>query len=386
VELQVASVLYILGTLGQFLSPNLALLLLGRIIYGLGIGFAMHVAPLYIAETSPNDMRGQLVSLKEAVIVGGIILGYAAGAVFGGSGPESWRSVYECAFPIEALMAFAAFFVAPESPRWLALQNRSEEAITSLLKCQPLEFGDAERQVKEMRENVEREGDASDDIQATLTEIFSSPYNRQALTIGVGLVLFQQLSGQPSVLYFANRIFEDAGLGFEAAVGVGLFKLVATVASSSLVENPNYGRKKLLLYGNAGITLSLAALTALYATAGGATPDTSAIIACILAFVASYQVSYGPITWLILSEVFPLRVRSAAVSIGTLTNFGSNLLVALLFEIERKSLGEAALFGQFGLIALAGIFFTLTQVFETQGLSLEEIELRLRKQVDDRNT
>ena len=216
-----------------------------------------------------------------------------------------------------------------------------------------------------------------------LQDIFASPTNRRALTIGVGLVLFQQLSGQPSVLYFANRIFESAGLGFEAAVGVGVFKFVMTIVSAALVEDPKWGRRSLLLYGNAGVTVSLAALTTLYATAGDGVPNQAAVIDCILAFVGSYQIGFGPITWLVLSEVFPLQVRSAAISIGTLANFGSNLLVALLFELERVNLGEAALFGQFAVIALVATLFTNKYVFETRGLSLEEIETKLKSIVDD---
>ena len=119
-----------------------------------------------------------------------------------------------------------------------------------------------------------------------------------------------------------------------------------TLVSSNLVEDPKWGRRSLLLYGNAGITASLGALTALYALAPEAGPNQAAVIACILVFVGCYQIGFGPITWLILSEIFPLRIRSAAVSIGTLANFGSNLLVALLFEAEREQLGESALFFQ----------------------------------------
>jgi MFS family permease len=155
-----------------------------------------------------------------------------------------------------------------------------------------------------------------------------------------------------------------------------------TIVSAALVENPNWGRRPLLLYGNIGITISLAGLTALYTAAGTGEPNQAAIIACILAFVGCYQVGFGPITWLVLSEIFPLRVRSAAVSMGTLANFGSNLLVALLFEWERQNLGEGILFGQFALIALAATLFTAKYVFETRGLSLEEIETKLKAIVD----
>ena len=123
-----------------------------------------------------------------------------------------------------------------------------------------------------------------------LIDPHTASQNRKALTIGVGLVLFQQLSGQPSVLYYANRIFESAGLGFQAAVGVGVFKLIMTLVSVRLVEDPRWGRRPLLLYGTAGMTLSLFALSALFALGGAAGPSQGLVIACVVAFVGCYQV------------------------------------------------------------------------------------------------
>jgi hypothetical protein len=313
----------------------------------------MHVAPLYIAETAPSELRGKLVSLKEAAIVTGIIGGYLAGAALGGTDPafslspdvENWRQMFLAVLPLEVMMAVGAFGLAVESPRWLALRGRADEAVAALKQCQRVNHPDATAQVAAMTKATAQATkedttihsiDEDESVLGQLQEIGASPYNRRALVIAVGLVLFQQLSGQPSVLYYANRIFEKAGLGYEAAVGVGAFKLAMTILSSFLVENPSFGRKTLLLYGNIGVTASLAALSALYGFAGPDGPDTNAIIACILAFVGSYQIGFGPITWLLLSEIFPLRIRSAAVSIGTLANFGSNLLVALAFEAERE--------------------------------------------------
>lgn len=380
-ELQAAAVLFTIGTVVQSTAPTLSIVLIGRLIYGLGIGTAMHVAPLYIAETAPDNLRGKLVSYKEAAIVAGIVLGYAAGAALGNTG--GWRGVFEASLPVEVMMLIGAFTVS-ESPRWLALRDRPEEAVTSLQTIQGLSFTEASNKVKEMTAmtlaNSNGNSNSKDSsIAEKISEITQSPYNRQALIIGVGLVLFQQLSGQPSVLYFANRIFEKAGLGFEAALGVGLFKLVMTIVSANLVESPKWGRRTLLLYGNAGVTVSLMGLAAFYSAE---VPNQTGIIACILAFVGSYQIGFGPITWLVLSEIFPLRIRSAAVSIGTLANFGSNLLVAALFEAERLSVGEPVLFAQFALIAAAATAFTYAYVFETRGLSLEEIEDKLKEIVD----
>lgn len=387
-ELQVASILFTLGTVIQSFSPSLNLIFIGRIIYGLGIGTAMHVAPLFIAETSPNNLRGRLVSLKEAAIVLGIVLGYGAGALFGNSiNGDSWRAVYESVLPLEFLMILGATIV-PESPRWLALRQRPDEAIKSLQQIQGLSEEAAIAEVNKMVMMTFSANEDKNDIEPSLgdkmNEIFSSPYNKQALIIGVGLVLFQQLSGQPSVLYFANRIFENAGLGFEAALGVGIFKFLMTLVSANLVESPKWGRRSLLLVGNAGVTLSLLSLSLLYyfgeGTADG--PNQVGIIGCILAFVGSYQIGFGPITWLVLSEIFPLRIRSAAVSIGTLSNFASNLLVAGVFESERKYFGESLLFGQFTIIGFIAFIFTYVYVFETRGLSLEEIEKKLKEIVD----
>lgn len=219
---------------------------------------------------------------------------------------------------------------------------------------------------------------SSNNLGTFIGEVKNSPSYQRALIIGIGLVLFQQLSGQPSVLYFANRIFERAGLGFTAAFGVGIFKLVMTLVSASLVEDPKFGRKSLLQYGSVTMTISLTLITILYAFFDPAEASVqAAIIASILLYVGGYQVGYGPITWLVLSEIFPLKVRSSAVSLGTLANFGSNLLVTLLFEAERQNFGEAVLFSQFTVISLIATVFIINQVFETRGLSLEEIEKKL---------
>lgn len=378
-ELRSAAWLFLAGSLIQSLATTLPLELFGRVIFGLGIGVAMHAAPLFIGETAPDEQRGRLISFKEAAIVLGIVSGYVSGAIFGVD--ENWRAVFLSALPFEVAMLMGTAVVC-ESPRWLALRGRKEEAVDVLRGLQSIEEIAAKEKVDRMVCLSNETGK-----QAQLSELFSSPYSRRALTIGLGLVLFQQLSGQPSVLYFANRIFEQAGLGFQAAVAVGLFKLLMTAASASLVENPRFGRKALLLIGNTGITISLLLLSFFYShpaeiIEGAGIMSQLGIIGAMFLFVGAYQIGFGPITWLVLSEIFPLRVRSAAVSIGTLTNFASNLLVALTFEAERQLLGEPALFLQFAIIALFSVVFTLYYVFETQGLSLEDIEVKLRAEVD----
>ncbi|EKX44485.1 hypothetical protein GUITHDRAFT_109605 [Guillardia theta CCMP2712] len=327
-ELIASGFLYTLGTALQAASSSFGMLIGSRILYGLGIGTAMHAAPLYIAETAPSELRGKLVSLKEAAIVLGIVAGYATGAAFGDDG--AWRNVLAAALPIEAAMILG--FPSPS------------------ISCVPEELKKRRKQSK---------------------LLVSDSTNRKALTIGVGLVLFQQLSGQPSVLYYANRIFERAGLGFEAAA-------IMTLLSVNLVEDPKWGRRPLLLLGTSGMAVSLLVLAALF-SGGADSINQSAVIASIVAYVGCYQIGFGPITWLILSEVFPLKIRAAAVSVGTLANFGSNVLVTLAFESERQSLGETLLFLQFAAIAVAAVAFEFKMVPETRwGLTLEQIEEKIR--------
>jgi len=371
-ELVASGVLYTLGTALQAASSSFGMLIGSRILYGLGIGTAMHAAPLYIAETAPSELRGKLVSLKEAAIVLGIVAGYATGAAFGDEG--AWRNVLAAALPIEAAMILGTAFI-PESARWLSLRGRTEEAEAAVRALSKVSSEEAKIQVNSMTSMVDLKEKLS--FQESFSRLVSDATNRKALTIGVGLVLFQQLSGQPSVLYYANRIFERAGLGFEAAVGVGLFKALMTLISVNLVEDPKWGRRPLLLLGTSGMAVSLLALAALF-SGGADSVNQSAVIASIVAYVGCYQIGFGPITWLILSEVFPLKIRAAAVSVGTLANFGSNVLVTLAFESERQSLGETLLFLQFAAIAVAAVAFEFKLVPETRGLTLEQIEEKIR--------
>merc|ERR1719183_495256 len=386
-ELNLAASMYAIGTVLQVTAASLPVLVAGRAIYGLGIGTAMHVAPLYIGETAPDDLRGKLVSLKEAAIVLGIVAGYATGAVFGSGDAPSWQSVYGCALPVAGLM-IAGVQLLPESSRWLSLRGRAEDAVDAVQRLQKCSQEDARQQVRDMMASASKQARASDDEAgggsplARVGELVETDANKKALTVGLGLVLFQQLSGQPSVLYYANRIFERAGLGFEAAVGVGLFKAVMTLVSVQLVDSPRWGRRPLLLIGTGGMTVSLAVLAALF-SGGADNINQAAVIAAIVSYVGFYQIGFGPISWLILSEVFPQRIRSSAVSLGTLTNFASNLLVTAAFEAERQSLGESLLFLQFAAIAGVAVAFEYALVPETRGLSLEQIEAQLNGEVMD---
>mmetsp|Transcript_35118 Transcript_35118/g.87579 ORF Transcript_35118/g.87579 Transcript_35118/m.87579 type:complete len:550 (+) Transcript_35118:83-1732(+) len=390
-ELKLASVTYFFGTLACVLAPTLPALLIGRATIGVGIGIALHAAPLYIAECAPPEKRGKLIAFKEAAIVSGIVLGYAAGAITGEAG--QWRETFAPAFLLEGAMLLQALRL-PESPRWLALRGRMDEAAQSIAQLRRCDLATATAEaallsppLKPFSEVTDvTDGGASQSALAVFPLLVSEKSYRDALVIGCGLVLFQQLSGQPSVLYYANSLLGSIGLGYFAAVGVGCFKLLMTIVSANLVESPDWGRRPLLLTGTTAMAVSLFGLSALYATAGpalaaggaGAIGAQAGVIALLFMFVGGYQIGFGPITWLVLSEIFPAAVRSPAMSIGTLLNFGSNYAVGTLFELERVQVGEPVLFAFFGGVSLLALLFIYTKVPETRGLSLEQIEEKLK--------
>ncbi|GAU47975.1 hypothetical protein TSUD_87790 [Trifolium subterraneum] len=381
-----AALLYLAGSAITATAPELGVLLAGRLIYGLGIGLAMHGAPLYIAETCPSQIRGTLVSLKELFIVLGILLGYFVGS-FQISTVGGWRFMYGFSAPLAVLMGLG-MWTLPASPRWLLLkavqgkgsfQDLKEKAIVSLSKLRGRPPGDKESE-KQIEESLVSLKSAYEDqeSEANFLEVFQGP-NLKAFIIGGGLVLFQQITGQPSVLYYAGPILQSAGFSAAAdaakvSVVIGLFKLVMT--SVAVLKVDDLGRRPLLIGGVSGIALSLVLLSAYYKFLGGL-PVVA--VAALLLYVGCYQISFGPISWLMVSEIFPLRTRGRGISMAVLTNFASNAVVTFAFSPLKEYLGAENLFLLFAAIALVALVFIVTSVPETKGLSLEDIESKILK-------
>jgi len=389
-------------------SNGISVLLLGRLIYGFGCGFAMHGAPAYIGEMAPSAIRGLLVSLKEAFIVLGMVLGYTVGYIYSKTS-GGWRYTYAAASPMAIAMCCGMVYL-PYSARWLALKGRMEEAKASMRFVSP---NFAASELEKIKETAEK---------AIATEMsdwsrLTSPTVWPALVAGVGLVFLQQVTGQPSVLYYADSIFEDVGLDMVASIGVSVFKLIATLFATFTVDN--YGRK-LLLY--IGCSLMLGALLLLgtaflfpytsaeecygynsvdsclstcqwstscesdCASSGydddsctccgvtGINGQKAVILTALFVYIGGYQVGFGPISWLLISEIFPLEVRGKAVSIAVVTNFFWNTLMSFFFPVEIDLIGTAATFYLYAVVLAWGIYFIFLKVPETKGLTLEEIE------------
>ncbi|KAK2078217.1 hypothetical protein QBZ16_004085 [Prototheca wickerhamii] len=353
-ELLLASLLFALGSLGTLAAWSFGGVLLARCVYGLGIGYGMHAAPAYIAETAPACARGLFISLKEALVVTGVMLGYAAGYVWierrGG-----WRAMYGVAVaPALALSRLHGAAVSKETvARELAEMELALADAGVAHEPVPTEEGGA---AHGHRARASRKPG----LLESLVEL-TRPRYRRPLQIGVSLMVFQQITGQPSVLYYAASTFQAAGFkGSEAATGIsivlGLFKMLMTLVAVATVDR--LGRRPLLLGGVAALTVSLFSLAlasshVMLHVSHAAAAWTS--LAALLLFVGSYQLSFGPLSWLMVSEIFPLRVRGQAIAVATFCNFTSNFIVSLLLPSIREAIGPA--------------------VPETKGKTLEEIEM-----------
>eukprot|EP00249_Psilotum_nudum_P010830 c22796_g1_i1 orf=183-1709(+) len=384
-ELIMAALLYILGAIITAAAPNFAVLVVGRLVYGFGIGVAMHGAPLYIAETSPEDIRGTLISLKEALIVLGMLLGYLVGSVTINS-MGGWRITYAIGSPIALIMGIGMWWLPP-SPRWILLravkgkdnmEASKEYAVSAIRRLRGKGIReDAQILVEETLQSLKPMNEEHGE-KVSFVDVFRGT-SMKAMIIGVGLVFFQQVTGQPSVLYYAASILQSAGFPAAAdatrvSVYLGLFKVVMTLIAVWKVDK--LGRRPLLITGVIGLDLSLFLLAIYYAFAKGF--PVLAVVG-LLIYVGCYQVSFGPISWLMVSEIFPIRTRGRSLSITVLLNFAANAIVTFAFSPLQEAVGTAATFCIFGIIGILALIFIIFMVPETKGLSLEEIEAKLSK-------
>lgn len=399
-EVQIAALLYTAGAAITAASPVLWGIYVGFTVYGLGIGFAMHAAPVFIAEISPADIRGTLVSAKEAVVVFGIFLGFLFGFIFS-EYDNGWRFMVIVSAAFAFLQGVGMCFV-PQSPRFLVLkavqsrglldggENFIEEARMAL---QFFRNGEPEQDIEQELETMRDEiADSVGNEVANWTDAFSHP---KPLVIGCGIVFLQQVTGQPSVLYFATNIFKSAGFGSGAAlssVGVGLVKLLATLFTVWRVDQ--YGRRFLLFAGIGMMAVALALIATAFVfrechLAGASLSDcpetevglpqgwATATVVGLMVYVSGYQVGFGPIAWLMIAEVFPLRVRGAAFSLAAVVNFGSNIMMTLVQEVLQEAMTPAGVFFMYLALSFVSVAFVYVVVPETKGKTLEEIERML---------
>jgi sugar porter (SP) family MFS transporter len=380
--LQIAGVLFAVSAIASAVAPDFVTLVLARMLGGFGVGAALIVAPMYIAEMSPPASRGRFVSFNQLNIVVGISAAFFSNYLIltlGESG-AAWTEAlrlgewnWRWMLGIEALPAVAYLFalsLVPESPRWLAMRGRDAEATEVLGRVAGAGAVDVLREVKESIAAEARLGQTS-------WRALLHPSLRLVMTIGIVVGILQQVSGINAVFFYAPMIFERSGIGanaaFMQAALVGLVNLVFTVVAMAVIDR--FGRRPLLVFGLAGITACMLLLAWAFAAGHGANPRL--ILIAILGFVASFAVSLGPVMWVLFSELFPNRVRGVAISFVGLVNSATAFLVTLVFPWQLQSLGSATTFLLYGLFSLAGLAFVIRVLPETKGRSLEELETEL---------
>ena len=363
----VMAALFAVGSLLSAAATHIWMLLVARLILGIAIGVASMLTPLYLSEMAPAEKRGAAVSLNQFCITFGILASYLVDYAFRDVG-GTWRWMLGLG-AVPGLLLGAGMAFMPESPRWLAGRGRMDEAAVVLRAMRSDTRVAAE--MEGLRRDVQRERDA-----ISLSAFLKARRARRPLIVGVGLAVFQQVTGINTVIYYAPTIFQKAGLASNSAailatVGVGVVNVLMTVVALLLMDHA--GRRRLLLFGLTIMTICLVILAIAFAT--GQSQTLGLVTAVALAvYVGGFAIGLGPVFWLLIAEIFPLAYRGRGMSVASMANWGSNLVVALLFLDLIRLLTPAGTFGLFAMMTLGAIAFAWTYVPETNGRSLEQIE------------
>lgn len=372
-----AAVIFQIGAVIMTLAPSFEVLMIGRLLAGIGIGFGVMIAPVYIAEISPTIARGSLTSFPEVFINFGILLGYVSNYAFSGLPAHiNWRIMLAVGILPSVFIGFA-LFVIPESPRWLVIQNRVEEARSVLQKT-----NDNEKEVEERLAEIQlAAGTAEENLEekAVWRELLSpSPSVCRMLVTGFGIQCFQQITGIEATVYYSPEIFKDAGVDgntnlLAATVAVGVTKTLFILVAIFLIDK--LGRKPLLYVSTIGMTICLFSLGLSLSLLGQGQVGIALSILSVCGNVAFFSVGIGPICWVLTSEIFPLRLRSQAAALGAVGNRVCSGVVAMSFLSVSRAISVAGVFFIFSAISALAVLFVYTCVPETKGKSLEQIEL-----------
>ncbi len=351
-----------------------------RIAGGIAIGLSSNVSPLYIAEVSPSSLRGRLVSLNQFAIVVGILLAQLVNWLVAKPIPEhasmdmlfsSWNVQYGwrwmfCALVIpSAIFAFASLWL-PESPRWLAARGRQEDAQRTLQRVGGKTYGQVELA------NIDRTLHLEHKVATSLWKELAVPAVRRILLVGIALAILQQWTGINVLFNYAAEVYRNAGYGandiFLNIVITGTINLVFTIAAVFLIDR--VGRRKLMIFGCAGIAVSHFLCAMAYRAGMGGI----AVLVLTLSAIGCYALTLAPVTWVLISEIFPQRVRAQGVSIAVSALWIASFALTYSFPILNRRLGTAWVFAGYGAICILGGILVATSVTETKGRSLEEIE------------
>ena len=363
----IISALFIFGTFIAASATQIYSILFGRIFIGFAIGIGSYTAPLYIAEVSPYELRGGLVSLNQLAITIGILCSFLISYAFT-SIDGSWRWMFGIGLIPAALLSIGMIFL-PESPRWLMKQGMIDEAIETLKHLR--KSSDVSHEINEIKNSFQVKD-------ASFSEIFA-PWIRPVLFLGVMLGFIQQVTGINTMIYYAPTIFQmagfpDASSSILATVGIGVVNVLATIFAVRYLDK--LGRRPLILAGLVGMCISLlgVSLTFQIGSQTGLMPFIAML--CIFLFIISFAVSLGVGLWLLVSEIFPLEVRATAMGVAVFSCWLWNFAVSSTFLTLLNMFGPALTFFMYAMTCVFSFAFCYYKIPETNGVTLEEIEAK----------
>jgi major inositol transporter-like SP family MFS transporter len=369
--------LFFFGALGCTLAPTTEVMVVARFVLGLAVGGASVTVPVYLAEISPAERRGALVTRNELMIVGGQLLAFTSNAIIANVGGESggvWRWMLVIA-TIPAVALWFGMLVVPESPRWLASKGRYTEAFEVLKQVRSQQRAEAELS--------EVSGLAVKDEQAKSggwADLRATPWIRKLMWVGFGIAVVQQITGVNTIMYYGTQILTDAGFTADSAltanIANGVISVLATFVGIWLLGRVN--RRPMLLIGQLGTTSALLMIGVFSIALPAGDGRAYAVLAMTVTFLAFQQGAISPVTWLMLSEIFPMRMRGFGMGIAAVVLWLTNFAIGLSFPSLVSGVGVSNTFFVFVAAGVVAIAFVKKYVPETRGRSLEALESELR--------
>ena len=368
--------IFAIGSILCGFATSVSWLIAGRMILGLAIGMVNFVIPLYLSELSPQKVRGMLVSLYQLAITAGILFSYLINRIFALS-EYNWRWMLGAGL-IPALILLIGISFLGDTPRWLISKKREDEAKEIFKKIEPDE--DADKHIEEIKSTLPKAVKASQKKKKVFESWMLIP-----VSVGIIIMFIQICTGINTIIYYTATIFKAAGFtdtigALYATIGVGFVNFAMTFVAIFFTDK--VGRKPLLYAGLSGMTVSLFALGASFYFKNTLGLDLKWVsVGSIVTFIACFAFSLGPIAWILISEIMPLKIRGTAMSIATMSNFAFNFIIALIFPTLLETIGEAYTFWIFGFVGIFSLFYTYYYIPETKGRSLEQIEQNWKKRL-----
>ncbi|WP_251946739.1 sugar porter family MFS transporter [Levilactobacillus brevis] len=366
-----ASLIFFVGAITSGFAPDFWVLLITRVILGIGVGITSALIPAYLHELAPKSMHGAVATMFQLMVMIGILLAYILNYSFAHM-YTGWRWMLGFAALPAAILFFGAIFL-PESPRFLVKVGKLSDARDVLMSTNKGDTNAVEKALSEIQETAQQKTGG-------WKELFGKGV-RPALVTGIGVAIFQQVIGSNSVIFYAPTIFTDVGWGVIAAllahIGIGVVNVLVTVVAMFLMDKVD--RKKMLIFGASGMGLSLLVMYGILKFDNGSQAAAMVSAIALTVYIAFYACTWAPVTWVLIGEVFPLNIRGLGTSLCSATNWLADMVVSLTFPMMLSSWGLDNAFLFYAVICVIAVVVVHTKFLETRGKSLEEIELDLHK-------